>query len=398
MLKSFFTAYPWSSAAVLMRAAKDLKALSLTYFPALSRTSVMMSMYQIGVGAKVSTTRQIFPTSSVLKCESSSSRNPKKSDMKTSTFFSLTSSKASSRALVLIEMSVSLMHSMMTDLCLSTALASRLTTRLRVCRAANLRLLSLLPRNFPRMFTARTLSPPTLPVSMIVLTHSYSTELPAVLEGSVLEATSASTSDIRSVRSVFPFPITRIRCRIFCWMKHVLTTGCMMHLRNMRTMTSSLSAYQETASGSCLQISTPRSMVPCRLTMQLFFRSSSASASSLNSTASSGHFWIRRTAHTTAFSWMGWLLDSMSFRTSMERSRAISVLQRLASAPRAVRTTKSFFEFRSTLREFVSSMRISWLSSSRDMRPRYPILFSAYELLLFCAINFRHSICPKCVG
>jgi len=47
------------------------------------------------------------------------------------------------------------------------------------------------------------------------------------------------------------------------------------------------------------------------------------------------------------------------------------------------------------LREFVTRVRTSWLSSSNSMIPRYPNLLSAN---LGLATSLRHSIWPKCAS
>ncbi len=79
----------------------------------------------------------------------------------------------------------------------------------------------------------------------------------------------------------------------------------------------------------------------------------------------------------------------------MARSLAISAEQMFPRAQSARPIVYWFFTLRSCWMELVTSMRISCFSSSRAMRPRYPIRFSAK---LGRAMSLRHSIWPKCVG
>mmetsp|Transcript_7826 Transcript_7826/g.19248 ORF Transcript_7826/g.19248 Transcript_7826/m.19248 type:complete len:296 (-) Transcript_7826:519-1406(-) len=283
---------------------------SCMWAPPFSSSCAIVSTCHCGDVACDSTSKQIFSTSLGLNDTSLSSMNCRSTSMKTSMLPSFTRAHARSSARLRIEMSASCTHCTMTFLCLFTAFGSIATTLIRVSRATYFMLLSLWPKNFPRMFTASTLSPPVLSISMMVRAHSYSTAQPAFLDPSVFEATCASTSLIRSDISGDFLPSSRSRCRIWTCRKGSGTpltwwsllpkpevVRCLSIL--MRLWTFLRNHWMGSPVGSSLQSSsasvTAPSSTPCDRS------SSSARASSLKSSASSGAFCTSRTAQMADF-------------------------------------------------------------------------------------------------
>lgn len=195
----------------------------LTKFPAKVRTFTIVSMYHFLLGAYFSTAIQIFALKGPLNSSSETNKQFKDSLTIYLRLFSLMIVKVNSSARLRMEMSGSFRHSIIVFLWRCTAFASILTTYQSVSKAIYFILLSLCTRNFPIMLIAKTLNPEVLSISIIVLTHSYSTAFPVFLALSVFVATYAKTSFISSESCESLCPKIRRSRRIFICRKGSVT-------------------------------------------------------------------------------------------------------------------------------------------------------------------------------
>ncbi len=153
------------------------------------KTRSMVSTCHRLFGANRSAAIPIWEVMTGLNSLSATSRNASSSRIKTRTLLSLMSVKLRSSALLRILMSGSRKQSKIVFRCRCTAFGSIETTLIKVFRATYLMLLSLLDKNFPRMFTPRTRSPESASISKIVRTASYKMEFPTFFDDSVFVAT-----------------------------------------------------------------------------------------------------------------------------------------------------------------------------------------------------------------
>mmetsp|Transcript_35560 Transcript_35560/g.57386 ORF Transcript_35560/g.57386 Transcript_35560/m.57386 type:complete len:251 (-) Transcript_35560:307-1059(-) len=245
-----------------------------------------------------------------------------------------------------------------------------------VLRATYLMLLSLCNKNLPRILMARWRSPSSASMAMMVCTHSYRIAFPGFFDGSVLIDTCARISLICSLAFELPLPSKRIssislHCkngsvipttsnsetypasrRFFKW-----RTSCGTNFRNLvetRLRIVSISMISEIP-----QMRTQCCLVPRRDV-----------AGSTKSEIISGTLRMIRIAQRAAFFLMyGFPLRNRRI-TSLDRSLAISAEEIFPIEHKASPTMYGFLCFKSFLRQFVTSIRTSCVSSKRSISPK----------------------------
>ncbi len=253
-----------------------------------------------------------------------------------------------SRAFLRIESSVSLTHSRITVRCRLSAWGSSESVVCMRERLTYLMLLSLYPKNLPKMFTAKTRSPLLPRTLMIVRTHSYRMAFPAPLPPSTLVATWARMSLIESPTLGSPSLSRRSKCKIFTCRygsetpptsysaanppeistlstRHSKGTHCAKTARNTR----SVGVFRPSLVTMSIINVTPVSTTAWLRSLSCWM------ARSANGSIRSGHRWIIRRAHSAAFFLRYGFPDESSLSTSGERSLAISAEQMFPSAVRA---------------------------------------------------------------
>mmetsp|Transcript_23407 Transcript_23407/g.32554 ORF Transcript_23407/g.32554 Transcript_23407/m.32554 type:complete len:227 (-) Transcript_23407:282-962(-) len=226
------------------------------------------------------------------------------------------------------------------------------------------------------MLIASCLRPSSASITMIVCTHSYKMAFPGFFEGSVLMEICARISVISSLAFELPVPKMRSSPMILHWRKgSVIPTTSYSEIYPASSKVLRCRTRDGTRDRNLLayfffslQISVMSAIAVMSTLCCFVFKS--AVAGLMKSTTISGTFFTIRIAVRAAFFLMyGFPLPNKRI-TSFERSRAMSAEDILPMEQSAKPTIYGFLCFKSPLRQFVTSISTSWVSSSKSIRAR----------------------------